>query len=198
MSKRYNCCLGASTTAGGVIVAASGQGRIEGRELAVEGDPIHCPACNRLGRILCVPPRTSEIWHGKQAALEGDLCICQCEPPPKLIANQKLKSNSTDEGEPPPPPPEHAATQDYVSPYRFEIQYQLVSETTGKPHVGMPYRIDLQDNSFRTGLTDSLGMTQLIVSTQCMNSTLTAPYHDDNTQTFDGEIGSDACCSDDP
>lgn len=170
MSKRYNCCLGASTTAGGVIVAASGQGRIEGRELAVEGDPIHCPACNRLGRILCVPPRTSEIWHGKQAALEGDLCICQCEPPPKLIANQQLKSNSTSEDELPPlvPSPLSAMIAG-IEKSLFNERFQL-HDDSGAAAVGANYMIERASGEIEKGVTDAKGFTHILSSTNTAES----------------------------
>lgn len=50
-----------------------------------------CPACGTDGVIVCVGPHLSEHWGGKEAALEGDLCLCECKPSPKLIANQHFK-----------------------------------------------------------------------------------------------------------
>ena len=63
--KRYTITLGASTTAGGKVISASGGGSINGVQIAVEGDPIFCPACKSQGKILCVEPRIPESWNGK-------------------------------------------------------------------------------------------------------------------------------------
>jgi hypothetical protein len=46
-----------------------------------------------------VGPRTPSDNEGRQKALAGDLCICGCSPPPKLLANQSLSFQEV-EGEP--------------------------------------------------------------------------------------------------
>jgi uncharacterized Zn-binding protein involved in type VI secretion len=86
--KRYLILLGAKTSAGGTVKTATSFMRLNGGAYALEGDAIDCPACGRQGVIKCVPPRLQAIYNGKQYALEHDLCMCGCSPPPRLIANQ--------------------------------------------------------------------------------------------------------------
>lgn len=50
-----------------------------------------CPACGTAGIIRCVMPRIPDRLQGKECALSDDLCICNCSPPPKLIAEQTVK-----------------------------------------------------------------------------------------------------------
>lgn len=53
-----------------------------------EGDPVACPACKSIGITKCVPPyRRSTGPDGRQANLDGDLCICKCISPPRLKAS---------------------------------------------------------------------------------------------------------------
>ncbi|MDR1064116.1 MAG: PAAR domain-containing protein [Azoarcus sp.] len=97
--KRYVITRGARTTANGVVLTGSELCDIDGIPVAREGDLIDCPACNGTGRIRCVGPRIPSDIEGRQKALEGDLCICGCSPPPKLLAIQSLSFQDV-EGEP--------------------------------------------------------------------------------------------------
>ena len=89
--KRYNITTGATTTAGGKVISGWERARFRGEMVARAGDRVSCPACGTVGVIVCVGPHLAEHWGGKEAALEGDLCQCECKPPPTLIANQRLK-----------------------------------------------------------------------------------------------------------
>lgn len=99
MMRRYTITLGASTTAGGKVITASANGSINGVQIALENDLIFCPACKSQGKILCVGPRIPEAWNGKQIALGDDLCVCACPTPPKLVANQTLRSQVIEESQ---------------------------------------------------------------------------------------------------
>jgi len=91
MFRRYHIRLGAKTSAGGVVKTASTRMTLNGVPLAIDGDLIDCPACGAEGVIQCVQPRISSRYNGKEIALSDDLCICKCNPPPKLIADQTFK-----------------------------------------------------------------------------------------------------------
>lgn len=65
--------------------------------IALENDPVHCPACNSTGHIVCVGPRLSERWNGIQVALESDLCVCQCYPHLRLVPSQTMRWQSISE-----------------------------------------------------------------------------------------------------
>jgi uncharacterized Zn-binding protein involved in type VI secretion len=86
--ERYYIFAGDRTTASGVVRASSEFSRVAGRALARDGDPVDCPACRTQGLIRCVGPRMPDSFMGRQYALSDDLCICNCSPPPTLVAGQ--------------------------------------------------------------------------------------------------------------
>ncbi len=90
--KRYNITTGATTTAGGKVISGLEGTSFNGEMISREGDLVACPACGTEGVIALIGPHLHEDWGGRQAALEGDLCLCKCDPSPKLIANQHSKS----------------------------------------------------------------------------------------------------------
>lgn len=90
--RRYNITAGSTTTAGGKVISGCERTSFNGELISREGDRVACPACGTEGFIALTGPHLHEEWDGKQAALEGDLCICKCDPPPELIANQSFKS----------------------------------------------------------------------------------------------------------
>ena len=90
--KRYNITTGSTTTVGGKVTSGCEGTSFNGEMSSREGDRVACPACGTEGFIALTGPHLHEEWNGKQAALEGDLCICKCDPPPELIANQSSKS----------------------------------------------------------------------------------------------------------
>ncbi len=79
------------TTAGGVVAEGLPVVNFDGRGAAFEGAPIDCPACKSRGLLKCVAPRRPyTLPNGRQIALENDLCLCRCHPPPKLKASQNF------------------------------------------------------------------------------------------------------------
>lgn len=94
--RRYNRTNGAKTTAGGTVYTGYTGGTINGLGMVRQGDLIFCPACSSQGVVVCVGPRLSDNWDGAEAALEGDLCRCKCDPPPRLVANQFMEFQDID------------------------------------------------------------------------------------------------------
>ena len=91
--KRYLILNGDKTTVSGTVQAVSSTIQLEGRDVAHEGDNVICPACDTTGKIRCDGPReVMTAPDGRHAALSDDLCICKCEPPPKLVASQQTFS----------------------------------------------------------------------------------------------------------
>lgn len=80
--------LGDKTTAGGIVTEADHACTHHGAPLSYHGASIYCPACKRTGKACNVPPMRPMIFMGKQALLENDICLCGCNPPPRLIASQ--------------------------------------------------------------------------------------------------------------
>ncbi|MGS0742048.1 PAAR domain-containing protein [Glaciimonas sp. GG7] len=97
MTKRYYIYVGDATTADGVVKEGLPGNTWDGRATAHEGDEIDCRSCESTGTIECSGTRLSRKGvHGKEAALDGDLCICKCKPHPRLKASQ---SRAWTEGE---------------------------------------------------------------------------------------------------
>ena len=95
--RRHHITEGARTTADGVVTSASSAVSLNGVRLALEGDEISCHTCGSTGTIRCTGPRTAERYDGKPVALEGDLCICNCATPPKLIPSQNFRYQALDD-----------------------------------------------------------------------------------------------------
>lgn len=59
-----------------------------GKLACYEGDPVFCNACQSWGVTKCVQPyRPDTDPEGRQANLDGDLCLCKCPTPPRLKAS---------------------------------------------------------------------------------------------------------------
>jgi uncharacterized Zn-binding protein involved in type VI secretion len=89
--RRYDIKKGDSTSVGGIVVGGDGTDLLGGREQAYEHDPVWCPVCKTMGKIVCVGPRLPMIGpDGREAALSEDLCVCRCAPRPFLIPSQHV------------------------------------------------------------------------------------------------------------
>jgi type VI secretion system secreted protein VgrG len=90
MLQRYLITLGSATTSGGKVTSANSLRSIDAVKVALVGDKVWCPACGSEGIIRPDGPRLAELFDGRQVALNGDLCVCGCSPPPRLVAAQGL------------------------------------------------------------------------------------------------------------
>jgi uncharacterized Zn-binding protein involved in type VI secretion len=93
---RYHITVGARTTAGGKVVSADSLRSVNGANVAYADDPVSCPKCNSMGVIKPDGPRLGDTFGGKQVALSDDLCLCKCDPPPRLVANQRFAYQTID------------------------------------------------------------------------------------------------------
>lgn len=162
--KRYLIRLGDKTTAGGVVTEGDSTSMHHGIPLAYHGAEIYCHACKSVGHIVNVPPFRPMTILGKQVALENDICICECDPPPTLIATQHDSSMSFE-------PREIAtgslysggsATVGSVVPAdvreAFDEQF-LLRDSRGNPLKDIHYTIRLPSGELRHGITDAHGCT---------------------------------------
>lgn len=79
---------GDKTTANGTVLEGEESFIQEGLPVAFHGAQVYCPACNSTGVVFTIPPHHPWRINDKQLALDGDLCICKCSPPPRLLASQ--------------------------------------------------------------------------------------------------------------
>lgn len=159
--KRHTITLGASTSAGGKVISASGNGSINGVTIALEGDAIFCPACKSQGKINCVGPRIPETWNGKNVALENDLCVCGCATPPRLLPSQSLRYQTLGDTA---ANASQAAGIAASAAAIFDDRYILIDETTGDPLPHTEYALRGPSGKFEFGTTDANGHTHLIAT----------------------------------
>lgn len=86
--RRNHIKKGDETTSGGVVLQGIEGCYHDGTELTHLGAAVRCPRCERTGKIAPTGPRWPGNMMGKTPALEGDLCLCGCEPPPVLVVSQ--------------------------------------------------------------------------------------------------------------
>lgn len=153
MITRYHITVGATTTADGKVISANSIRSINGAEVAYAGDPVSCPKCNSTGVIQPGGPRLSEF------------CVCKCDPPPRLIANQNFSYQTIDADW-------HAAkagaaaeaatklnTSESSTPATDGIPLVLLDPETQEPFKHRPYRLELTDKMIE-GTTDQNGATR--------------------------------------
>ncbi|RKT26453.1 putative Zn-binding protein involved in type VI secretion [Paraburkholderia sp. RAU2J] len=157
--KRYFIVLGDKTTAGGVVIQGEESCTNHGKPLAYHGAQVYCHACKTTGYICNIPPYRPMVLRGKQVALENDICLCKCEPPPRLIASQNTSSMSFDSGE--------LAAMGYTSngtrilqaaaDALYDEQFTL-TDSVGTPLPNTYYTI-IRPGDVLHGTTDSQGRT---------------------------------------
>lgn len=161
MPTRFNITINAKTSAGGTVTSATHFASTNGLRLALEGDSIDCPACQSKGRIKCDGPRISSTFDGKQSALSEDLCICNCDPPPKLIAIQdqmyQFVGDAPDKGWTTANRFAAATMQNGTHDLAFEVR-----DATGQALPHCPYLIELPDGTRLEGITDHDGLTRKV------------------------------------
>jgi uncharacterized Zn-binding protein involved in type VI secretion len=86
--KRSYLLVGDRSSVGGTVTDGVPMMKHHGTELTYVGAPVACPACKSTGRIVPKGPRWPGSMMGKEPALEGDICECQCDPRPTMVASQ--------------------------------------------------------------------------------------------------------------
>ncbi|HBZ08003.1 PAAR domain-containing protein [Massilia sp.] len=169
MITRYKITLGAKTTTGGEVISANSRYTILGVPVAYADDSVSCPACNTIGVIKPDGPRLSDTFDGKEVALSDDLCICTCNPPPRLVANQTFSYQQLDADW---HADKAAAAAVAVATYntadsnpdkRDGIPLLLLNPDTEEPYRHRRYRLELRDKVIE-GTTDQNGATRLLTA----------------------------------
>jgi uncharacterized Zn-binding protein involved in type VI secretion len=158
--RRYHIRAGATTTAGGVVRASSSFMKVNGAPLAREGDEVDCPACGTVGIIQVVPPRIPDTFNGKQYALSDDLCICKCNPPPKLVTDQtfKFQTMALASAESDEEAAARAARAKPAAAPALSATYDERTRLIATPIEGVPYYIETMDGRTFSGRTGADGL----------------------------------------
>lgn len=108
-----------------------------------DGDPVYCAACKTMGVTKCVQPfRPSTGTDGRQFNLDGDLCICKCPTPPRLIASITNNCMSFENSELASMPGAsgwlaYAGHAEAIT--RYDQFFEVVDKATGQPASDFSY-----------------------------------------------------------
>jgi uncharacterized Zn-binding protein involved in type VI secretion len=160
--KRYFIKVGDKTTAGGVVTQGEPTATHHGTPYAYHGAEIYCHACKSVGRVANVPPFRPMTLRGKQIALENDICICKCKPPPRLIASQRGSGMLFEAYELPAigyGPDGRALPNEQISTVSVYDERFTLTDGNGKSLPDTNYTVRLPSDELRRGTTDSSGRT---------------------------------------
>ncbi|MBN3790841.1 PAAR domain-containing protein [Burkholderia sp. Ac-20353] len=159
--KRNHLKVGDRSSAGGTAIDGIPNCAHYGGELTFIGGQVTCPACHSTGRIAAKGPRWPAKMMGKEPALEGDICICKCSPPPTMIASQDnmfqifeadaLQSMGFSS---------NGNTLEHESS-TYDQHFRIIN-SDGEPVEGLPYLVKSSDGSVIKGVTSSNGTTDLM------------------------------------
>jgi uncharacterized Zn-binding protein involved in type VI secretion len=185
------------TTNQGVVIAPGNYNTVMGLQVALAGDKIECPACKTTGYIRSAPPSPEQYYNDRRFAYGGDLCICGCHPPPRIIASVTNWSASNFKVSIALDP---AAADWLISeghqPAEYGLAFDqtvLLKDKTGKPLCDMPYRITLADGRTVVGVTNASGLTEKIYSNTGDVAHVEAPYYGNTERPADTTHGPDTC-----
>jgi uncharacterized Zn-binding protein involved in type VI secretion len=155
--KRFLLKLGDKSTNGGVVTEGAENFTHHGTPVTFIGAKVWCGGCKSEGFIGERGPRRIATMKGKQQALDGDICVCKCTPPPIMLASQNTAWHAFNGHE--------VADQGYVgndgsmtSEYRGEYDERVrVVDADGRALSGTPYHIRTSGGKVYKGLTDSAG-----------------------------------------
>lgn len=166
MTVRYYILEGDTTTAGGVVqqTANTLSFKVYGKEQSYIGDDVWCPACQSMGKIIPDQDRLSTKVNGRIPALNDDLCLCKCNPPPKLINSQTSFKEIIDDNR-------FAEYQQAKEQYRQSFAGFAIEEMStytllvlvddfSNPLKNCFYSIKFDDGEILSGHTDDDGRTQ--------------------------------------
>ncbi|WLE59262.1 PAAR domain-containing protein [Burkholderia plantarii] len=85
--RRAYLLVGDKSSVGGVITEGIDGTDHTGRAIAFIGAAVACPACSSTGHITAAGQRWPMSMFGRDIALDGDVCVCKCAPPPRMIAD---------------------------------------------------------------------------------------------------------------
>jgi hypothetical protein len=133
-----------------------------GHQVALIGGSAYCETCKSTGVIAKAGGPRRINFMGETEA-DGDIVLCNCETPPRIVAKLAGESWCDDE--------DYSAVARATSgPQSFagqratcDEQYTLM-DSQRRPLAGVRYRVRVGSNIVASGVTDSQGITQRIAT----------------------------------
>ncbi|HEX7937212.1 MAG TPA: PAAR domain-containing protein [Paraburkholderia sp.] len=138
----------------------------DGHQVALIGGSAYCTTCKSVGSIVKTGgPRRIEFMG--ETAADGDIVLCKCSPPPRIIARLAGESWCDDEAEAyAASEARHAAENTPTgmsAATAYDERYTLM-DGDGRALANVRYRVRDGSNVIANGVTDSSGRTQRISS----------------------------------
>lgn len=143
-----------------------------GHQAALIGGQAYCEACKSVGTIAKAGGSRRMNFMG-EVALDGDLVLCKCPAPQRIVATLAGNAWYEDMGG-------GNGTSAAVSPAQsifaasspcYDQQIQILNEDTGQPLARVRYRLRGDAGTFE-GRTDANGMTERVASDGAATVTL--------------------------
>lgn len=94
---RLYLCMGDQPETGGQIVPYGGPLiSFYGHQAAMIGAHVYCNACKRTGVLAKAGGPCRFIHHNSEIALDGDILLCNCLTPPRMIASMQDNARHDD------------------------------------------------------------------------------------------------------
>ncbi|RFU45340.1 PAAR domain-containing protein [Paraburkholderia sp. DHOC27] len=149
--------VGDRSTNGGVVTEGISNCTHHGTPITFIGARVWCNGCKSEGVIGWKGPHQKAAMMGKQQALDGDICICKCTPPPVMLATQDSAWQSFT-------PEEWAAmggdtpgTSTSSKDHGAYDERVRILDATNRPLSSVPYHIRAAGGGVYKGLTDASG-----------------------------------------
>ena len=126
---------------------------------------MYCNSCKSWGVTKCVQPyRPDTDAEGRQANLDGDLCICKCPAPPRLKASFDNVRMGFEEHE----IAQKSGAESWIEhagirTFSYDQHFLILNEGTGKPDPYRKYRLTYSKGII-DGTTDENGLTDIVKS----------------------------------
>ena len=162
---RLILCIGDQPETGGKIEPYIGPNLLFwGHQAAMIGAHVHCNACNSSGPIAKAGGPRRPRHHGVEVAHDGDIVLCKCPRPPRMIATMQSRASNDDMIESMGDVSEQGTELSMTAPSRsiFDQQFTLLDRATQKPLGRVAYVITRPSGETLKGVTGEDGKTQRI------------------------------------
>lgn len=158
MVMRNWLCVGDPPATGGAVLpyTAPYPTKVKDIDVALIGGAVYCEACKSTG-VIAKAGGPRRLQFMTEMALDGDICLCKCSPPPPIKATHALTEWYDD-----------MATGLGPKNNEYDEMVVLVDDETQKPLSNVRYFIKSKSSGviLAAGTTDENGQTERFYTEQ--------------------------------
>lgn len=154
---RLVLCVGDQPETGGYIepMTVGVPGSIMGHPVAFIGGTAFCNACSSVGVVAKAGGPRRRKHCGTEIALEGDILLCKCPTPPRMVAAMQSTSRHDDMAESMGTVTSNRTVDGEVSSVAMGTYDEQVEAKQDKRFEGYPYFIETEDGRVFSGRVDT-------------------------------------------